>query len=178
MVSDRALLVVLLNANLLYPFHLRNLLIQFGVERLFAVRWTDANHEEWIGNLVADGRATRERLLRTLGIMRRVLPEADVFGYEHRIAGLDLPDAGDRPVLAAAIESGASILLTFNLADFPRARLVAHSVVGRDPDNFLCERPGGGRSCGRCGATQLETYGAGYDFASINASSSRKSLCS
>ena len=142
MASDRtpsAPLVVLLDANLLYPFHLRNLLIQFGVERLLDVRWTDAIHDEWIGNLIADGRATLERLMRTLDIMRRVLPKADVRGYEHRIAGLILPDAGDRHVLAAAIEADASLVLTFNLADFPHASLAAHGVVARDPDDFLCE---------------------------------------
>lgn len=131
--------VVLLDANLLYPFHLRNLLIQFGVERLIDVRWTNAIHEEWIDNLVADGRATRERLTRTLGIMRRVLPEAEVRGYEHRIAALFLPDARDRHVLAAAIEANASVLLTFNLADFPPEILVVHGVVPRHPDDFLCE---------------------------------------
>ena len=78
MASDRtpsAPLVILLDANLLYPFHLRNLLIQFGVERLLDVRWTDAIHDEWIGNLIADGRATRERLMRTLDIMRRCTPQ-------------------------------------------------------------------------------------------------------
>jgi hypothetical protein len=131
--------VVLVDANLLYPFHLRNLLIQFGVERLIDLRWTAEIHEEWIGNLVADGRATRERLTRTLEIMRRVLPEADVRGYQHRTASLVLPDAGDRHVLAAAIEAGASILLTFNLADFPSASLALHGVAARHPDDFLCE---------------------------------------
>ena len=131
--------IVLLDANLLYPFHLRNLLIQLGVERLFDVRWTEAIHEEWIGNLGADGRATRERLTRTLDIMRRVLPGADVRGYENRIAGLILPDAGDRHVLAAAIEANASILLTFNLADFPPATLATHAVAARHPDDFLRE---------------------------------------
>ena len=71
--------------------------------------------------------------------MRRVLPEADVCGYKHRIAGLTLPDAGNRHVLAAAIEADASVLLTLNLADFPYASLTAHGIVTRDPDNFLCE---------------------------------------
>jgi len=131
--------VVLLDANLLYPFHLRNLLIQFGVERLIDVRWTDAIHAEWIDNLVADGRATRERLMQTLDIMRRALPGAEVRGYEHRIAGLVLPDTGDRHILAAAIEANASVLLTFNLADFPPDALVGHRVVPRHPDDFLCE---------------------------------------
>jgi hypothetical protein len=131
--------VVLLDANLLYPFHLRNLLIQFGVERLIDVRWTDAIHEEWVGNLVADGRATRERLTRTVDIMKRALPGAEVRGYEHRIGALRLPDAGDRHVLAAAIEANASVLLTFNLADFPPEALLVHGVVPRHPDDFLCE---------------------------------------
>jgi hypothetical protein len=142
MVSEAGTLrppVVLLDANLLYPFHLRNLLVQFAVERLIDVRWTDAIHEEWVGNLAAEGRVTRERLMRTLDIMRRALPGAEVRGYEHRIAGLVLPDAGDRHVLAAAIEAKASILLTFNLADFPPEALAVHGVVPRHPDDFLCE---------------------------------------
>ena len=84
--------VVLLDANLLYPFHLRNLLVQFAVERLIDVRRTDAIHEEWVGNLATEGRVTRERLMRTLDIMRRALPGAEVRGYEHRIAGLVLPE--------------------------------------------------------------------------------------
>ena len=75
------------------------MLVQFGVEGLIDVRWTDAIHEEWIGNLVADRRETRERLVRTRDIMRRVLPGADVRGYEDRFASLPLPDGGDRHVL-------------------------------------------------------------------------------
>src|SRR4051794_11534821 len=131
--------VVLLDANQLYPFHLRNLLVQLGVERLIDVRWTDAIHEEWIASLVRDGRVTRERLLRTRDIMKRVLPRADVHGYEHRISGLNLPDPADRHVLAAALEAGASVLLTFNHRDFPASVLAPLGVAARDPDSLLCE---------------------------------------
>jgi hypothetical protein len=45
-----------------------------------------------------------------------------------RTANLALPDAGDRYVLAAAIEAGASIMVTFNLADFPSASLAPQDV--------------------------------------------------
>lgn len=131
--------VVLYDANLLYPFHLRNLFVQLGVNHLVAPRWTDAIHEEWIGNLVADGRATRERLLGTRDIMNRVLPEADVRGYEHRITGLTLPDAGDRHILAAAIEARAELILTFNLKHFPSEILKPFGLTARDPDAFLCD---------------------------------------
>jgi len=130
--------VVLLDANVLYPFQLRNLLVQLGVEGLIDVRWTDAIHEEWIGSLVAGGKVARERLLRTRDIMKRVLPRADVRGYEHRIGGLSLPDAADRHVLAAAIESQAMIL-TFNLRDFPPDTLAQFGLEAREPDGFLSE---------------------------------------
>jgi hypothetical protein len=91
---------------------------------------------------VASRRETRERLLRTRDIMKRVLPNADVRGYEHRIAGLTLPDAGDCHVLAAAIEGGAGAILTFNLKHFPAEALAPFGLVARDPDEFLCELHG------------------------------------
>ena len=72
--------VVVLDANLLYPFHLRNLLVQLGADAVIAPRWTARIHEEWIANLAATGRVARERLLRTRDLMDRVLPEAEVCG--------------------------------------------------------------------------------------------------
>ena len=131
--------IVVYDANLLYPFHLRNLFVQIGVHHVVAPRWTDAIHDEWIGSLVASGRATRERLLRTRDIMKRVLPEAEIRGYEHRIADLVPPDPGDRHVLAAAIEAGAEAILTFNLKHFPTDTLAAVALIARDPDVFLCD---------------------------------------
>ncbi|HXT80018.1 MAG TPA: PIN domain-containing protein [Acetobacteraceae bacterium] len=132
-------LVVLYDANLLYPFHLRNLFVQLGVHRVVTPRWTDAIHDEWIRSLVESGIATRERLLRTRDIMKRALPDADVRGYEHRIAGLTLPDPGDRHVLAAAIESGAGTILTFNRRDFPNKVLAPFGLTVQDPDAFICD---------------------------------------
>ena len=131
--------VILFDANLLYPFHLRNLLVQLGVNHIVQPRWTDAIHEEWIRNLVAAGGVTRERLIRTRDIMKRVLPGADVSDYAHRIAGLKLPDPGDRHVLAAAIEGGAEFILTFNLRHFPDEAVAPFGLTARHPDSLLCD---------------------------------------
>ena len=128
--------IVFYDANLLYPFHLRNLLVQLGVN---GPRWTDAIHDEWIQNLVAAGKATRERLLRTRDIMKRALPDADVRKYEHRIASLTLPDPEDGHVLAAAIESGAETILTFNVKHFPADVLAGVRLTAKEPDPFLCD---------------------------------------
>ena len=78
--------VVMYDACVLYPFHLRNLLIQLAVDGLVAARWTDAIHEEWIRNLAGTGRVSRERLLATRDLMKAVLPEADVGNYQRHEA--------------------------------------------------------------------------------------------
>ena len=98
MASDRPASppLVILDANLLYPFQLRNLLVQFGVDSVITPRWTAHIHAEWIGNLVAAGRVPRDRLLLTLDLMNAALPEAEVSGWEAWMEGLSLPDPDDR----------------------------------------------------------------------------------
>ncbi len=87
MVSERLTSppIVVLDANLLYPFQLRNLLVQFGVDGVIAPRWTARIHDEWIGNLVAASRAPLDRLRRTRDLMDRALPHADVQGWEQHM---------------------------------------------------------------------------------------------
>jgi len=130
--------VVVYDANLLYPFHLRNLFVQLGVDYLVSPRWTDTIHDESMRNLVADGRVSSERLLQTRELMQRALPGATVVGFEHRIDSLSLPDADDRHVLAAAIESGAEAIVTFNVKHFPNDALARFGIAARHPDEFLC----------------------------------------
>ncbi len=78
----------------LVPFRLRNLLVQLGVDHVVRPRWSDAFHDEWIGNLMTSGKSARDRLLRTRDIMKRVLSGADVTDYEHprHVAGTDPRD--------------------------------------------------------------------------------------
>ncbi len=131
--------VVLYDANVLYPFHLRNLLMRQGVNDIVSPRWSDVIHDEWVRNLAATGTAGRERLLRTRDIMKRVLPGADVRSFEALIDGLSLPDPGDRYVLAAAIAGGAGIILTFNVRHFPVRVLDPLGITCREPDALLCK---------------------------------------
>lgn len=43
--------VAVFDACILYPFHLRNIIVQVAVDRLVEGRWTDTIHDEWIRNL-------------------------------------------------------------------------------------------------------------------------------
>ena len=72
---------------ILYPFHLRNIVVQAAVDRLVEGRWTDAIHDEWIRNLTADAQAiTLERLQVIRRLMNDALPMATVSGHEEHIS--------------------------------------------------------------------------------------------
>lgn len=55
------------------------------------------------------------------------------------ISSLALPDADDRHVLAAAIHAGASVIVTYNLKDFPADTLLRYDINALHPDDFLCD---------------------------------------
>jgi predicted nucleic acid-binding protein len=132
--------VAVYDACVLYPFQLRNLLVQCGVDRLVEARWSDEIHDEWMRNLLAkEPRLTRARLEATRDLMDRVLPQARVTGYAARIPAIALPDPGDRHVVAAAAETKASIIVTWNIRDFPASELRRHGLGKLTPDGFLTE---------------------------------------
>jgi hypothetical protein len=71
--------------------------------------------------------------------MKDVLPQADVRGYQSLIPELDLPDPDDRHVLAAAITGKATLIVSWNIKDFPIENLRSHGVACITPDAFLVE---------------------------------------
>lgn len=130
--------VVVYDANVLYPFQLRNLLVQCAVDGLVAARWTDAIQDEWVRALSRGPKAMPTGELQLVrDLMNRVLPDANVTGYEHRTDAILLPDLDDRHVVAAALKCGAALIVTSNLRDFPADVLEHHGLRATDPDAFL-----------------------------------------
>ena len=130
--------IAVLEACVLYPPSLRDLLMWLASSRVYAPRFTEEIHTEWTRNVLADSRgATFAQIDRTRRLMNQVVPKCLVSGYESRISGLSLPDTNDRHVLAAAIEANASLIVTYNLADFPNRVLQALGVRAVHPDAFL-----------------------------------------
>jgi len=130
--------IAVYDACILYPFHLRNIVVQVAVNGLVDARWTDAIHDEWMRNLLADTPGLpAERLAATRQLMDIALPEATVAGYEKHIQAVSLPDPDDRHVAAAAIGAGASMIVTWNLRDFPVTEMKKHGLVRQSPDSFL-----------------------------------------
>lgn len=62
-----------------------------------------------------------------------------VAGFEYLIPSITLPDAEDRHVVAAAIHCGASLIVTFNLEDFPADALEPCNLAAQHPDDFIVD---------------------------------------
>ncbi|MBS0557527.1 MAG: PIN domain-containing protein [Proteobacteria bacterium] len=130
--------VAVYDACVLYPALLRDLLMHLGLSGLFRARWTQRIHEEWMRNVLANRPdITREKLERVRHLMDSHIEDCLVTGYEALEATIDLPDPGDRHVLAAAILCRAGTIVTFNTKHFPEAALAPHGISAQHPDQFI-----------------------------------------
>jgi len=111
---------VIYDACVLYPAPLRDLLMHLALTGAYRARWSVQIHDEWTRNVLKNrSDLTKDQLDRTVVAMNRAVPDCLVNDYEPLMLGLDLPDEDDRHVLAAAIKCGASVIVTYNLKDFP-----------------------------------------------------------
>jgi hypothetical protein len=95
-------------------------------------------HREWIESLLRNEPFRhRPDLERTRDLMDKAVRDCLVTGYKSLIPGLELPDPGDRHVLAAAIVGGCDVIVTHNLHDFPESILSQYGIEARHPDDFL-----------------------------------------
>jgi predicted nucleic acid-binding protein len=132
-------LVVVYDANVLYAAPLRDVLMHLALTSLVEARWTHLIQAEWLRNVLKNRvDLERSKLERTQELMNAAVPNALVYGFEHLIQTLQLPDSDDRHVLAAAIQTRATIITTKNLSDFPRASLESFGIEALHPDDFIC----------------------------------------
>lgn len=128
-----------LDACVLYPPVLRDLLLGMAEAGLYEPKWSERILEEWARAVVKLGPGAEVQARGVAVLMREVFPRAMVPPAPGVEARLVLPDPNDAHVLAVAIASGADAIVTFNAADFPRHVLAGEGVARRDPDGFLWE---------------------------------------
>lgn len=127
----------ILDANVLYPNLLRDLLLSLAAAGLFHARWTDRINEEWTRNLILNRPDIESKICELLEQVNQAVPDCLVENYEVLIDGLNLPDPNDRHVLAAAIAGHADAIVTANLKDFPKEILAHHNIEAIHPDDFI-----------------------------------------
>lgn len=129
-----------LDASILYSAALRDLVLSLAANGLYRPAWSELIHDEWMRNVITNhggGAAIQSYATRTRQRMDTFFPDALVDGFQALIAGLTLPDAKDRHVLAAAIHAGAAIIVTYNLRDFPASELGKFGIEAWHPDEFV-----------------------------------------
>jgi hypothetical protein len=120
----------LYDACVLYPAPLRDLLMHLALTNLYRAKWTNSIHEEWMRNVLANrSDLARKTLERTRDLMNSNVRDCLVEGYEKLIPALTLPDPDDRHILAAAIRSSSSVIVTYNLKDFPTKTIKEYGIV-------------------------------------------------
>lgn len=128
----------LYDSCVLYPAPLRDLLMHLALTDLYRAKWTNSIHEEWMRNVLANrSDLTKQKLERTRDLMNSNVRDCLVEGYEKLIPALTLPDPDDRHILAAAIRSSSSVIVTYNLKDFPARTIKEYGIEAQHPDDFL-----------------------------------------
>jgi predicted nucleic acid-binding protein len=127
-----------LDACVLYPAPIRDLLLSFAEVGLFKPFWSDKINNEWVRNLLKNRTDLRlDKLQLTVSAMNSAFPDANIKEDCALIELLALPDSDDRHVLAAAIHSNSRIIVTANLKDFPKPLLSFYSIRAQTPDDFI-----------------------------------------
>ena len=128
---------VLIDANVLFPTVLREIVTGLAAQGYFTPLWSARILEEWrrAAVRVGDGPVAEAEI----AALSARFPGAMVVVPVGATDGLSLPDPDDTHVLAAAIAGRADELLTQNLKDFPTSALSAQGILRRNPDGFVHE---------------------------------------
>lgn len=128
---------VLLDANVLYPTVMREILLGVAAGGLFVPLWSERILEEWARAAARLGEQGEAVARGEIAALRARWPGASISvpeGIERRLWS---PDPNDVHVLAAAVAGSADAILTANAKDFPRGMLAEEGLIRLDPDQFL-----------------------------------------
>ena len=143
----------MIDADVLYGGTTRALLLYLDHHDVIRVRWSALLLVETSRALVKTGRLTREAATRTMELMARAAPHADVPVHDvqraFRRAWPGVRDAKDLHVAACAVivheeaeragAPAAVYLLTKNTKDFAPRKLATLGIGQRHPDTFLLD---------------------------------------
>lgn len=129
----------LLDACVLYPTVLRELVLGHAGQGGFTPLWSARILEEWRRTAARTGPGDERIAAAEIAALRARFPASEVAAGPATLARLHLPDPGDVHVFAAAVDGGADEILTLNSRDFPTNALAAEGLLRRHPDEFLLE---------------------------------------
>jgi predicted nucleic acid-binding protein len=134
--KDREIVAVL-DACVLVPASLRDTLLRLAeTPQLYIPKWSHGILAEVKRNLEVRLNLPPKKTGYLISQLTHHFPEALTQGYESLIPQMR-NDPKDRHVLAAAVNAGATGIVTSNLKDFPQRALRKWNVEAVHPDAFL-----------------------------------------
>lgn len=127
----------LLDANVLFPTILREILCDLARAGLFVPLWSDRILGEWRHAAARLGRDQDAVAGAEIALLRDRFPQASVAHDGLQAIDLDLPDPADRHVVEAALAGRADVIVTANLRDFPLRPMTGLGLRILHPDAFL-----------------------------------------
>ena len=128
---------VLLDACVLYPTVMREVLIGCATAGLYQPCWSPRILEEWARATVKLGPEAEVIARGEIAALTARHPRASVSPDDGLLRRLWLPDSDDIHVLAAAVAGHCDAILTLNAKDFPGNLLAEEGLFRADPDGFL-----------------------------------------
>ena len=136
--NSKSVITVVLDACVLYPAPVRDLLLSLAFEGLFEPKWSKKINEEWKRNLLTNRKdIKKDKLEDTINSMNLAFPLANTKNFEKITKTLELPDKNDTHVLACGIKSKCQFIITSNLKDFPNRILNEYNITAIHPDKFI-----------------------------------------
>ena len=134
--------VAVLDANVLWSAPLRDVILRAAERGLFRPVWSQQILEEMADSLkerLSQRRADFDpaRIDYLVQQLVEAFPKALVGGYQDLIPAMQ-NDEKDRHVLAMAVRTGASLIVTRNTEHFPEQSRQPYEVDRQTPDQFLC----------------------------------------
>ncbi|MEE2861905.1 MAG: PIN domain-containing protein [Pseudomonadota bacterium] len=128
-----------LDANVLFPTILREILTDLTAAGLSDAVWSDRIIEEW-RRAAAQLSPEQEAVAGAeIAMLRRRFPQAAVRSDGQAAIDLPFPDPADRHVVEAALAAGAELIVTANLRDFPQRLMAGIGLRAIHPDAFLLD---------------------------------------
>ncbi len=128
---------VLIDACVLYPTVMREVMLGCARAELFTPLWSVRILEEWARAASKLGEGQEAVARGEITLAQAAWPGAVIAQTPKLEAMLYLPDPNDTHVLAAAIAGEAAVIVTMNLKDFPNRTLAEHDLRALQPDVFL-----------------------------------------
>lgn len=128
-----------LDANVLFPTILREILTDLAQAGLYRALWSERILSEWRHAAARLGPDQDAVAGAEIALLRLRFPEAVQPDDGDAAIDLDFPDDADRHVVESALAAGAQLVITANLRDFPQDLMAGLGLRAMHPDAFLLD---------------------------------------